>query len=80
MPSFDDIEITVLATMSFEVFCAECGEGLCGLSDTRKSRQRGAPQVSVGNCPKCIERETEPLRERIEELEQQLKELEEQTT
>lgn len=69
MPRFENIEITVIADMDFEVFCAECGEGLCGISDTRRSRTRGQAQVTVGNCPKCAEAIAEPLREKIEELE-----------
>lgn len=47
MPSFD---------VEFEVFCAKCGEGLCNVSDTRKSRQRSMPQVTVEPCAKCMEK------------------------
>ncbi len=61
MPSFD---------VEFEVFCGTCGAGLCNQSDTRKSRTRGENQVTVEACQACIEAATQPLRDRIEELEQ----------
>ena len=63
MPSF---------SVDFEVFCGTCGEGLCNKSDTRKSRTRGENQVTVEACQTCIEAATQPLRDRIEELEQLL--------
>lgn len=46
MPSF---------TIDFEVYCADCGEGLCNQSETRKSRQRQEDQVTVAACQKCVE-------------------------
>ena len=74
MPSFEDIEISASAAINFEVFCAECGEGLCGISDTRKSRNRGEAQVTVGSCPKCKDTTECPLLNRIAELEHLLAE------
>lgn len=47
MPEFQ-IEV------SFEVFCGECGAGLCNQTTTRKSRGRGEDQVVVAPCEKCI--------------------------
>ena len=38
-----------------EVYCAECGAGLCG--NTRTSVKRGMPQVVVEPCDKCLEKE-----------------------
>lgn len=45
MPSFE---------VTFEVFCARCGAGLCDQSDTRTSRMRGEPQVTVEPCEQCL--------------------------
>lgn len=69
MPSFD---------VEFEVFCGTCGAGICNQSDTRKSRTRGENQVTVEVCKKCVEAETQPLKDRIEELEQLLEDAREQ--
>lgn len=60
MPSFQiDVE--------FEVFCGTCGAGLCYESDTRTSRNRQFPQVTVNACPKCIEAALERGRDEIRE-------------
>jgi len=72
MPTFENIEVTAIADIDFEVFCATCGAGLCNESDTRKSRGRGYLQVTVNVCPKCMgEKEDE-----IQKLEYIIKELE----
>lgn len=63
MPSF---------TLDFEVYCATCGAGLCNQSDTRTSRHRGEPQVTVEACKDCIAKSLLPLEEKIELLESQL--------
>lgn len=73
MPTFSNIEVTALVDVEFEVFCS-CGNHMCGETDTRNSRNRNAAQAVVNPCPKCIEVATEPLQERIEELEQLLEE------
>lgn len=70
MPSFE---------VEFEVFCGTCGAGLCNQSNTRKSRTRGENQVTVEVCRKCVEDETQPLLDRIEELEQLLTEAREES-
>ena len=79
MPSFSDVEIktSVFADIDFEVFCA-CGAGMCGETTTRLSRYRNQPQAVVEPCKNCIERATEPLQEKIKELEQLLNEAREQ--
>lgn len=69
MPTFDNI--SVQATVDFEVYCGTCGAGLCSESDTRCSRNRGYAQVTVNACPYCIEkkdREIHDLLETIKEL------------
>lgn len=45
MPSFE---------VEFEVFCANCGAGLCSISTGGNSSRRNMPFVSVEPCPKCI--------------------------
>lgn len=54
MPTFDNIEVTTEVNVDFEVYCGTCGAGLCGVSDTRKSRNRGYLQVTVDACPDCM--------------------------
>lgn len=76
MPSFDNIDATV--SIDFEVYCT-CGEGICSLATVRTSRSRGYPQIVMEPCPKCIERETDPLKDQIRELESRLEELEAQS-
>ena len=56
MPSFD-------TTVDFEVFCGECGAGLCLQSYTRSSRTRNVPQVVVDPCKICLERATDAAAE-----------------
>jgi hypothetical protein len=73
MPSFSQIEVTATIDVDFEVFCS-CGAHMCGETDTRNSRNRNAPQAVVNACQRCIEAATEPLQERIEELEAELAE------
>ncbi len=42
--------------LDFEVFCAECGEGLCNSTKEGKTPRRNMPFIEVGLCPPCIER------------------------
>lgn len=63
MPTFEGVEATVTVDVDFEVFCGTCGEGLCLQSDTRSSRSRGYPQVTVEACQCCIGREIETARQ-----------------
>jgi|GEM_PF-3067867 len=76
MPSFSGIEVTAQADIEFEVFCGTCGAGLCNVSDTRESRNRRIPQVTVEACAKCMENaKDEGRREAETEYEQQLSDL-----
>lgn len=71
MPTFNT-QVTTSVEVDFEVFCANCGEGLCNLSETRDSYNRKMPQVTVGLCPRCygkLEDEIESLKQEIMELE-----------
>lgn len=52
MPSFE-IECTHTITYDFEAFCADCGAGICNHVDTRTSRSRGHPQITVEVCKDC---------------------------
>lgn len=66
------IEESVNVSIEFEVFCGTCNAGLCGQSDTRRSRTRGELQVTVEACQDCIDRETAPLNGEIEDLTNQV--------
>ena len=48
MPSFTNIQI------EFEAYCERCGEGICNNIDTRTSKNRGTPQITVIPCESCI--------------------------
>ena len=41
-------------TITFEVWCAECGEGLCNL--TSETDRRGKTGIDVSPCPTCLAR------------------------
>jgi uncharacterized Zn finger protein (UPF0148 family) len=66
MPSFN---------LDFEVFC-----GLCQQSDTRESRSRNYPQVTVEACHKCVsaarDGALDECNRTISELESKIAELE----
>lgn len=47
MPEFD---------VTFEVFCRECGNGLCNESVTGRTPGRGELFVRVGLCENCRDR------------------------
>jgi len=72
MPSFQTtVNMDVEVDVDFEVFCARCGAGLCNQSDTRASRNRKYPQVTVEPCERCLENAAEEARQKaIEEAEQ----------
>ena len=78
MPTFTT-EVTATVDVDFEVFCT-CGNGMCGDTDTRESRNRRYPQAVVAPCTKCLEaardEAAEEMREkmqtRIDELEAEL--------
>lgn len=82
MPSFDDITVEATVSLDFEVFCGRCGAGICNNADTRESRTRRYPQVTIDPCERCLEnaQETgeekarEEMQERIDELERELAE------
>ena len=55
--------------------------GLCGESDTRKSRNRGYLQVSVNVCPDCMKEKDEEiknLQSEKDDLENQVYKLEQE--
>jgi DNA-binding transcriptional MerR regulator len=88
MPTFNDVEVDVTtdngterlsADVDFEVFCGICGFGLCNQSDTRRSRNRRAPQVTVEPCGRCLLKAEEAAAEKVrEELEERIADLQEQ--
>ncbi len=46
-------------SLEFEVFCANCGAGLCNDSETGRTPRRDMPFVRVKPCSKCMEGEYE---------------------
>ena len=54
MPSFN-ATVQTEVEVEFEVFCANCGAGLCGVSTGGNSGRRNIPFVCVEPCPYCIE-------------------------
>jgi hypothetical protein len=38
-----------------EVYCAACGEGLCGQTESTTGRQRDQPQFRVDPCQRCLD-------------------------
>ena len=42
-------EVTAEVKIDIDVYCGDCGDGLCNISDG------GDGEVTVGPCPKCIE-------------------------
>lgn len=72
MPSFT-VEVTADAEVDFEVYCAKCGAGLCNNADTRASRLRGMPQVTIEPCERCLDAAREEgAAKAMEEAEQRL--------
>lgn len=61
MPSFE-IQI------EFDVFCGQCGAGLCHAADTRMSRHCNMPQVTVDPCKDCMNSQRYELEDEIEYL------------
>lgn len=41
--------------LSFEVYCQNCGEGICHLAETVRTRRRGMPSVRVKPCETCMD-------------------------
>lgn len=86
MPTFSQIDVDVetengkeilQSSVDFEVFCGGCGAGLCNQSDTRSSRRRQMPQVTVDPCEKCLEAEAEEAADKVRcDLEERIAELE----
>lgn len=48
---YDDNEVCV--SIDFEVFCAECGHGMCRYTTTGRTNRRGMPYIRVEPCPVC---------------------------
>ena len=53
MPSFT-AEVTATADVDFEVYCGECGAGLCSQSKATDSVGRRWARVTVMPCKSCL--------------------------
>lgn len=42
--------------LDFEVFCAECGAGLCNNVQEGRTPKRGMPFIEVAPCEHCTKR------------------------
>lgn len=70
MPRFEevyaDVDVDLNGTTStikqvpvdldFEVFCGECGAGICHLTTTHSKSSSKYPKIAVGLCEACIDR------------------------
>ena len=43
------------AEINIEIYCAECGEGLCNQTNFAKTRHRNEPSFRVQPCKKCLD-------------------------
>lgn len=86
MPAFEDVyqaiqtacprcdhefEVDADTSVDFEIFCAECGAGICDHGETAKTHHRKMPYISVRPCDRC----TKKLLNEIEELKAEIIEL-----
>jgi hypothetical protein len=58
MPSFE---------IEFEVYCGTCGAHMCRETETRLSRNRHCPQITVNACEKCLDNAREEVRQELEQ-------------
>lgn len=47
------VEIELSGEIEVKVYCATCGDGLCGQSEFFITRKRGAYAIRVEACKKC---------------------------
>ena len=55
MPSIE-VDIQTTAEVDIEVFCANCGAGLCNKTSSGRTKRRGQAFFEVEPCEKCIDR------------------------
>ena len=69
MPTLtENVSFSQQVEVDFEVYCAECGAGICSNASVKKTYNRGANRVDIEACS-C-------MTNRIKELEDQLKKYE----
>ena len=54
-------------TVEVEIYCADCGEGLCNQTEFAVTRNRGTPSFRVEACKRCLENAREEGREEARE-------------
>ena len=54
--------------VSFEAYCDRCGSGICNNVNTRTSRNRGYPQITIAPCEACISNAVDPIIDEVDNL------------
>jgi len=55
MPSLiANVTINSDVEIDFEIFCANCGAGLCNQTALRENKHQKCPQIEVSPCKHCI--------------------------
>lgn len=67
-------ELTISIEHEVEVYCADCGTGMCSDTEYTQGRTRGVDQFRVTPCWKCIDRAKDEVREEMQEKIDQLQE------
>jgi len=52
-----------IAEIEIEIYCAQCGAGLCNQTEFATTRGRGLPSFRVEPCEKCLNEAREEARE-----------------
>jgi len=52
----DDVARGDTVEIDFEVFCSECGAGLCHVTEVSVTRTRRMPCVIIAPCPDCLKK------------------------
>ena len=63
-----EVKITTEVEIEFEAYCASCGDGICRNVETRKSRHREYPQITIEPCKKCIQSAVDEKADEMQEL------------
>lgn len=42
-------------SVDIEIYCADCGRGICDLATPTYTKGRGQPAFQITPCPKCLD-------------------------